>query len=107
MFGTRTKLSFSLPLEKDDHHELDTSEHLYSDGVQKHQSMICNIKWDVSLRILDASTAVMTLASFRADPRQGHLDHRKRVASYLSKFKHATIRIRTEESDLSSTPTTP
>ena len=49
----------------------------------------------------------MTLASFRAEPREGHLDRARRVVSYLVKFKHATIRIRTEEPDLSSIPITP
>ena len=36
-----------------------------------------------------------------------HLYRCKIVVSYLEKFKHATIRIRTEEPDLSSIPTTP
>ena len=45
--------------------------------------------------------------SFRADPRQGYLDHCTIVVSYLEKFKHTTIRIRTEEPDLSFTTTNP
>ena len=49
----------------------------------------------------------MTLACFRAKPRQGNLYRFKRVVSYLSKFKWTTIRIRAEEPDLSSMPTTP
>ena len=49
----------------------------------------------------------MTLASFRDEPTQGHLDRWKRVVSYLAEFKWATIRIRTEEPYLSSIPTTP
>ena len=49
----------------------------------------------------------MTLASFRAGPRQGHIDRCKRVVSCLEKFKHDAIRIRTEEPDMSSIPTTP
>ena len=52
------------------------------------------------------STAVATLASFRAEPRKGHLERAKRVVSYLVKFRHATIRFRTEEPDMSSVPTT-
>ena len=40
MFGAKPKLSFSSLLEKGHHPELCTSEHLDSDGVQKHQSMI-------------------------------------------------------------------
>ena len=49
----------------------------------------------------------MTLASFIAEPRQGHLDRAKRVVSYLVRFKCATLRIRIEESDFSSIPITP
>ena len=48
----------------------------------------------------------MTLASFRSDPRPGHLDRCKRFVSYIAKFTHATIRIKTEGLDLSSMPTT-
>ena len=80
-FVTKTKLSFLSPLENGDHLELDTSEHLDSDSDQKHQLMIGVIKWDVSLGRLDVKTAVMNLASFRSDPRQGHLENCEGVAS--------------------------
>ena len=106
MFGTKPKLSFSLPLENADYPELETSDHLDSDGVQKHQSMVGPIQWALSLGRLDAKTTVMTLASVRDDPRQVHLDICKIVVSYLEKFKHDDIRIRTEEPDYSSIPTT-
>ena len=49
--------------------------------------MIDAIQWDVSLGRLDVNTTVMTLASFGAEPRQGHLERCKRVVSYLAKFK--------------------
>ena len=69
MFSAKPKLSFSTILEKGDHAELYTSECLDSDGVQKYQSIIGAIQWAVSLGILDVNTTVMTLASFRAEPR--------------------------------------
>ena len=50
---------------------------------------------------LDISTAVMTLSSFRASPRKGHMERVKRIYGYLSKMRHATIRIRTGEPDFS------
>ena len=56
---------------------------------------------------LDVNAAVMNLDSFRAEPREGHLDGSRRLVSYLVKFKHATIRIRTKEPDLSSIPIAP
>ena len=69
--------------------------------------MIGAIQLAVSLGRLDVNNAVMTLESFRDEPVQGHLDRFKRVVSCLVKFKWDTIRIRTEEPDLSSVPTTP
>ena len=107
IFGAKPKLSFLSPLENGEYPELYTSEHLYSDVVQKYQSMIGEIKWAESLGRLDVNIVVTTLASVRAEPRQGHFDSCKRVISYLAKFKWATIRIRTEEPDFTSTPITP
>ena len=49
----------------------------------------------------------MTLASFRAEPIERHFDIARRAVSYLVKFKHVTIRIRTEETDLFSIPIAP
>ena len=46
----------------------------------------------------------MTMSGFRAAPRKGHLDRVRRIYGYLSKFKHATIRVRTEEPDYSDIP---
>ena len=46
----------------------------------------------------------MSLSSFRVEPRKVDTDRIRRVYSYLAKMKHATIRIRTEEPDLSGLP---
>jgi hypothetical protein len=46
----------------------------------------------------------MTMSRFRAMPRQGHLDRVKRIHGYLSKYRHAKIKIRTEAPDYSSLP---
>jgi hypothetical protein len=46
----------------------------------------------------------MTLASFRSNPRQGHLDRAKRIYGYLYKMHHGAIRIRTDEPDYSDLP---
>ena len=42
-----------------------------------------------------------------AKPRKEHLKRAKRVVFYLIKFKHVTIRYRTDKSNLSSIPTAP
>ena len=44
------------------------------------------------------------MSSFRAEARKGHIERIKRIYFYLSKFKHATIRIRTEEPSMSGLP---
>ena len=44
----------------------------------------------------DISVHVMTLSSYRIAPiRVGHLNHIKRITSYLSRFRSGAIRIRT------------
>ena len=44
------------------------------------------------------------MSRFRAAPRQGHMDRVRRIIGYLSKMRHAIIRIRTTEPDYSSLP---
>ena len=107
MFRSKPKQFYVSPLQKGDNHELDTSKYLDQDGIQKHQSLIGAIQWAVSLGRLDVNTAVVTLASFKDEPREGNLDRARQVVSCLVKFKHATIIIRTEETNLSSIPMTP
>ena len=104
LFGEKPKQNVSSPLEKGDHPELDTSELLDSKGITAYQSLIGSLQWAVSIGRFDIHTAVMTLSGFRAAPRRGHLDRAKRVCGYLSKMKHAAIRIRTEEPDYSDVP---
>lgn len=103
-FGEKPKQNVSSPLEKGDHPELDTSELLDSQGITIYQSLIGSLQWAISIGRFDIHTAVMTLSGFRVAPRQGHLDRVKRVCGYLSKMKHAAIRIRTEEPDYSDVP---
>ena len=79
MLGTKPKLSLSSPLEKGGHPELDTSEYLDSDGVQKYQSMIGAIQWSVYLGRLNFNTAVIALEYFRVGSRKGHLGRYKIV----------------------------
>ena len=62
MFGSKPKLKVMSSLEKDDHLELDTSECLEQDGIQKYQSLVGAIQWEASLGRLDVNTVVMTLA---------------------------------------------
>ena len=90
-FGEQPNQTVRSPLEKGDHPELDTSPFLDEDGVEMYQSLIGSMQWCVSIGRWDVGTAVMTLSSFRAQPRQGHLDRAKRVYSYLKCMKHLFV----------------
>ena len=83
----------SSPLNKGDHPELDTSELLEPEDVQRYQSLIGGLQWAISLGRFDIATAVMSMSSFRAAPRIGHLDRVKRIVGYLLKMKDAYIRV--------------
>ena len=73
LFGHKPTQNVKSPVEKNDHPELDTSELLDEEDIQKYQSMIGALQWVVSIGRFDIQTAVMTLSSFRAAPRRGHL----------------------------------
>ena len=97
-----TKANINSPLEKNDHPEMDTSEFLEEREVNIYQSLMGSLQWAVSIGRLDITTAVMSMSSFRALPRRGHLERVKRLIGYLSKFRHFKIRFRTEEPDYST-----
>ena len=101
MFGGPPKQNVQSPIEKGDHPELDTSELLEPDDVSKYQSLIGSLQWAITIGRFDIATAVMTLSSFRAAPRKGHMERVKRIFGYLAKMDRACLRIRTEEPDYS------
>jgi hypothetical protein len=101
MFGCSPMANVLSPLEKGDHPELDTSELLDQEGIERYQSLIGSLQWAVSLGRMDIQTAVMTMSSFRAAPRKGHLDRVKRMIGYVTRMRYAAIRVRTSEPDLS------
>ena len=95
MFGSSLKTLYWSPLERGDHPELDTLDELNNKDTKKYQSLIGALQWVITLGLFDIGTAVMTLSSFRANPRVGHLDRVKHIYGYLSKMKHASLRFRT------------
>ncbi len=104
MFGTKPKQTYTSPLEKGDHPELDDTCELDIEGVKKYQSLIGALQWAISIGRFDISTAVMTMSTFRAAPRKGHLERLKRIYGFVSKFRHAKIRVRTAVPDWSDVP---
>jgi hypothetical protein len=103
LFGSKPR-QYSSPLEHGDHPEIDDSLELELEDIKKYQSLIGSLQWVVQIGRFDVGTAVMTLASFRANPRVGHLNRTKRIYGYLMKFRNGVIRIRVEEPDFSSLP---
>ena len=99
-FGEKPSRKVTSPLEHGDHPELDTSEFLGVEETKIYQSMIGSAQWVVSIGRFDVAVHIMTLSSFRAQPRRGHLDRIKRVYAYLIKMKHAVIRYRTDMPDV-------
>jgi hypothetical protein len=73
----------SSPLEQNDHPEMDDSPFLRQDATQQFQSLIGAMQSAVSIGRLDIATAVMSLSSFRAMPKRGHLKRAKRIYGYL------------------------
>jgi hypothetical protein len=103
LFGTKPK-QYRTPLEKGDHPELDTTALLDDAQTRIYQSLIGALQWVVQIGRFDVTTSVMTLSRFRAAPRFGHMLRVKRIYGYLSKNRHAIIRVQTEEPDYSDIP---
>ncbi len=103
-FGCKPNARPSSPLEKGDHPEMDTSDFCNDEDVSKYQSLIGSLQWLISLGRFDVATAVMSLSSFRAAPRVGHLERAKRICCYAISMKHAALRFRVNEPDLSDIP---
>jgi hypothetical protein len=101
MFGKKPKAYVS-PLEPGDHPELDESKLLDIEGIKQYQSIIGSAQWAVQLGRFDIATHTMTLSSFRAAPREGHLERAKRLVGYLVKNRNALVRIRTDMPDCSA-----
>jgi hypothetical protein len=74
LFGESPLHHSQLPLESNDHPEIDSSEFLSEDDIQKYQSLIGAMQWAISIGHFDIAVHVMTMSSFRASPRHGHLE---------------------------------
>ena len=103
LFGVQPR-QYTSPLVKGDHPKLDTSTELEVDNIKIYQTLIGCLQWLVSLGHFDTCTSVMTMSSFQAMPKEGHLDHVKQLIGYVSKMRDAAICYRTECPDLSDLP---
>ena len=101
IFGCKLSTSFQSPLEENDHPELDVTEFLDEEGIQQYQSLIGSLQWLITIGRWDIQTSVMSMSSFRAQPRKGHLERIKRIYGYVYRFKHFCLRFRTDIPDMS------
>jgi hypothetical protein len=104
IFGSKPKRRYKSPIEEGDHPELDDSSELPMELAKVYQSLVGGFQWMISLGRFDIATATMTMATFRAEPRIGHMERLQRMCGYLASFSTAAIRIRTEEPDYSGLP---
>ena len=97
MFGELPRCTYTSPLEPNDHPEMDESDPCNEDDRAKYLSMIGQLHWLITLGRFDVMSATVTMARFRAEPRQGHLSCVKRIYGYLcnKKFCDGGIRYRT------------
>jgi hypothetical protein len=82
LYGEKPRKASS-PLEQNDHPEMDDSPFLRQHKTQQFQSLIGAMQWAASIGRLDIVTAVMSLSSFCAMPRRGHLKRAKQIYGYL------------------------
>ncbi len=72
MFKEKPRPS-SLPLEKNDHPELDDSEELDVEMITQYQSMIGALQWVISLGRFNICIPIMTMSHFHVAPCKGHV----------------------------------
>ena len=70
----------------------------------KYQSWIGALQWCVTLGRFDIGIAVMTMSSFRAQPRAGHWVIIERIIGYLRFTKEGALRFRTDIPNYSHLP---
>ncbi|KAL7490750.1 hypothetical protein ACHAWT_000281, partial [Skeletonema menzelii] len=85
LFGTKPIHARS-PLPENAHPELDTSEFCDEEETKIYQSLVGAVQWATSLGRFDVCVHAMTLSSFRAQPRKGHIDAMKQFYGYLSRI---------------------
>ena len=90
-----------MPLYKNDHPELDTSEILEGDMAAKYLTMVGQLQWLVTLGRFDLHAHVATMSRFRTAPGKGHMDRLKRIYVYALRTRDYAVRLRTDQLDYS------
>jgi len=67
-FGNQTSSDSEFTTGKEDHPELDISDILGIDDIEKYQSLIVFLQWAVPLGHWYVTMVVITMSNFRAEP---------------------------------------
>ena len=101
LLGLKPPKKISTPLDPKYAPELDTTDPLDNQGKQIYWSLIGMLQWAVTLGRMDIHHAVMCMSRFRAEPKKGHLLAVSKIFGFLSNYKTASIKFRTEMPDYS------
>jgi hypothetical protein len=71
--------------------ELDVTEELDAQGVQKYQEMIGMLRWATEIGRVDILLEIALLSQYQASPRQGHMEQLLRIFGFMKKNPKLTI----------------
>ena len=91
--------TYGSPLDENDHPELDDTDFLAGDMVQKYQMLLGCAQWAVTLGRFDVQYATNTLARYGAKPREGHFRRMLRVFGYLKSHNRTRIQMDPRDPD--------
>ena len=68
------KHEIHIALDPSNHHDLDSTDFCDAEEIKLYWSMIGELQWAVALGRIDIMCAVITMGSYRPQPRKGHLE---------------------------------
>ncbi len=86
-----TLRTYGSPLDENDHPEMDNTDPIAGDLIQKYQMLVGCAQWAVTLGRFDIQYATNTLARYGTCPREGHLKRMLRIFGYLKHHNRARI----------------
>ena len=101
LLGLKPPKKVSQPLDPKYYPELDESDLLDERGRKIYWSLIGMLQWAVTIGRIDIHHAVMCMSRFRAQPRKGHMQAVTKIFGYLSNYRTASIKFRTDIPDYS------
>ena len=103
MFGEKPKKTRT-QLVAGDHPEIDLSEFYDQEQIKQYQTIVGQLVWLTRLGRFDIAVHVMTMPSFRQQPKLAHLESLKRIIVSHANFPHGSSSFWTHEPDYSNLP---